>query len=54
VKVSAFDSSGKAVDTTVKVAGKVTGVDMSGTTPTLQMGDMTVDMSDVTTVLASS
>ncbi|TWB16734.1 flagellar basal-body rod modification protein FlgD [Nitrospirillum amazonense] len=54
VKVTATDSSGKAVDTTVKVAGKVTGVDMSGTTPTLQMGDMTVNMSDVTTVLAGA
>lgn len=54
VKVSATDSSGKAVATTVKVAGKVTGVDMSGDTPTLQMGDMTVNMSDVTTVLSAS
>ncbi|EGY01510.1 flagellar hook capping protein FlgD [Nitrospirillum viridazoti Y2] len=54
VKVTATDSSGKAVNTTVKVAGKVTGVDMSGTTPTLQMGDMTVNMSDVTTVLAGA
>ncbi|MEA1650605.1 flagellar hook capping FlgD N-terminal domain-containing protein [Nitrospirillum sp. BR 11164] len=54
VKVTATDSSGKAVNTTVKVAGKVTGVDMSGATPTLQMGDMTVNMSDVTTVLAGA
>ncbi|MBB6250506.1 flagellar hook assembly protein FlgD [Nitrospirillum iridis] len=54
VKVTATDANGKAVGTTVKVAGKVTGVDMSGTTPTLQMGDMTVNMSDVTTVLSSS
>ncbi|WP_044559272.1 flagellar hook assembly protein FlgD [Azospirillum sp. B4] len=53
VKVTATDASGKAVDTTVKVAGKVTGVDMSGDTPTLQMGDMTVNMSDVTMVLSS-
>ncbi|MDG3441778.1 flagellar hook capping FlgD N-terminal domain-containing protein [Nitrospirillum amazonense] len=54
VKVTATDSSGKPVNTTVKVAGKVTGVDMSGATPTLQMGDMTVNMSDVTSVLAGA
>ncbi|MDE1147666.1 MAG: flagellar hook capping FlgD N-terminal domain-containing protein [Azospirillaceae bacterium] len=54
VKINATGSDGKAVTTTVKVAGKVTGVDMSGDTPTLQLGDMTVNMSDVTTVLSAA
>ena len=48
--VSALDASGNAVTTSPLILGTVTGVDMSGATPMLSIGNIEVDLTTVTTV----
>ena len=48
--VSAQDASGNAVTTSPLVVGTVTGVDMSGTSPMLDIGNVKVNLTDVTIV----
>jgi flagellar basal-body rod modification protein FlgD len=46
--VSALDAAGNTVSNTTSVVGKVTGVDTSGTTPSLQIGDVSYPLTNVT------
>ena len=48
--VSATDASGKAVTTTPLIMGTVTGVDMTATDPVLSLGNIKVNLTDVTSV----
>ncbi|MBU5611572.1 flagellar hook assembly protein FlgD [Geomonas azotofigens] len=48
--VSAKDAAGTAVTATGIVRGKVSGVDMSGSTPVLSMGGLKINLTDVTSV----
>ena len=51
--VTAKDSSGKALTTTTTAKGKVTAVDSSSGTSTLDVGGVSVGLSDVTSVASS-
>lgn len=48
--VSAKDASGNAVSSTPMIVGRVDGVDMSGATPVLSVGNLKLDLTDVTAV----
>ncbi|QWV93097.1 flagellar hook assembly protein FlgD [Geomonas oryzisoli] len=48
--VSANDAAGTAVTATGIVRGKVSGVDMSGSTPVLSVGGLKINLTDVTSV----
>lgn len=48
--VTAKDSSGNTVTTTPMIKGKVDGVDMSGATPVLSIGNVKLSLTDVTKV----
>lgn len=48
--VSAKDASGNSVASTSMIKGKVDGVDMSGSTPVLSIGNVRLNLTDVTTV----
>jgi flagellar basal-body rod modification protein FlgD len=50
--VSAKDASGSAVGCTPLIKGKVDGVDMSGATPMLTIGNVRINLTDVTSVSA--
>jgi flagellar basal-body rod modification protein FlgD len=50
--VSAKDASGAAVNSTALIKGKVDGVDMSGASPVLTIGNVRVNFTDVTSVSA--
>jgi len=50
--VSAKDASGTAVVSTSRIKGKVDGVDMSGATPVLSIGNVKLNLTDVTAVSA--
>ncbi|GFO58589.1 basal-body rod modification protein FlgD [Geomonas silvestris] len=48
--VAASDATGNKVTTTPLIKGKVDGVDMSGATPVLSIGNVKVSLTDVTAV----
>ena len=48
--VSATDANGKAVTSTPLVKGTVSGVDMTGTSPMLNIGNIKLNLTDITTV----
>ncbi|GFO67306.1 basal-body rod modification protein FlgD [Geomonas limicola] len=48
--VSAKDAQGNTVTTTPMIKGKVDGVDMSGATPVLSVGNVKLSLTDVTAV----
>ena len=50
--VSAKDASGASVASTPLIKGKVDGVDLSGTTPKLSIGNVQLNLTDVTSVSA--
>jgi flagellar basal-body rod modification protein FlgD len=50
LKVSATDSTDSPIDVTTSLVGTVTGVDTSSGTTKLQLGDIEVPLSDVTTL----
>jgi flagellar basal-body rod modification protein FlgD len=50
--VSALDASGKSVAGTTLIKGRVDGVDMSGATPMLSIGNIKLNLTDVTSVSA--
>jgi flagellar basal-body rod modification protein FlgD len=50
--VAAKDSSGNSVTSTPLIKGKVDGVDMSGATPVLSIGNVKLNLTDVTSVNA--
>jgi len=50
--VSAQDANGNAVTSTPLIKGTVSGVDMSGATPVLSLGNIQLNLTDVTTVSA--
>jgi flagellar basal-body rod modification protein FlgD len=50
--VSAQDANGKAVTSTPLIKGKVDGVDMSGADPVLSIGNVKLNLTDVTSVSA--
>jgi flagellar basal-body rod modification protein FlgD len=49
--LSVKDGAGNAVSSTTYVAGTVNGVDLSGTTPSLDIGDLSVPISSLVEVL---
>jgi flagellar basal-body rod modification protein FlgD len=54
ISITAKASDGSYVDASTQTQGIVTGVDLSGSEPSLQIGSQTVKLSDVTSVRASS
>jgi flagellar basal-body rod modification protein FlgD len=50
--VAAKDASGNSVTSTPLIKGKVDGVDMSGATPVLSIGNVKLNLTDVTSVTA--
>jgi len=48
--VSATDASGKSVTSNPLIRGVVSGVDMSGATPMLNIGNLEINLTDVTSV----
>jgi flagellar basal-body rod modification protein FlgD len=50
--VAAKDASGNSVTSTPLIKGKVDGVDMSGATPVLSIGNVKLNLTDVTSVNA--
>jgi flagellar basal-body rod modification protein FlgD len=48
--LSAKDASGNSVNSTPLIRGKVDGVDMSGATPVLTIGNVKLNLTDVTSV----
>ena len=48
--VTAQDASGNSVTTTPLIKGTVSGVDMSGATPMLNIGNVEINLTDVTSV----
>lgn len=50
--VSAIDASGNSVNSTPLIKGKVDGVDMSSAIPVLSVGNIKMDLTDVTSVSA--
>jgi len=50
LSVSATDTSGNSVSTTTSMVGQVTGVDTSGGTTQLQVGDLQVPIGNVTAI----
>jgi len=48
--VAATDASGNAVTATPMVKGTVTGVDLTGTSPVLNLGNLSVNLTNVTSV----
>jgi flagellar basal-body rod modification protein FlgD len=53
ISIDAQDSSGGYVAATTQTSGVVTGVDLSGTSPKLLVGNTSLQLSDVTSVRAT-
>ena len=54
ISMTATDANGKVVDIDTQTTGVVTGVDLSGTQPSLLIGKQSIKMSDVTSVTVPS
>jgi flagellar basal-body rod modification protein FlgD len=52
--MTATDANGKVVDIDTQTTGVVTGVDLSGSQPSLLIGTQSIKMSDVTSVTVPS
>lgn len=50
LEITATDADGEAVNTTIRAAGRVTGVDLSGSEVVVQMGQISVPLSSIISV----